>query len=251
MILACCDIGNTNIKVGVYDRENLAAFHTFSSIQETKNFLAKLQPEAAALSSVVPGTQAIIQDFLQEELAVDPYIINTNSKLHLKIEYETPETLGTDRICSAEGALNLYSKEKKLIDNDILIAADLGTACTINIIQAPDRFTGGLIAPGQGLLFKALKLHTAQLPEVSLSDYNSFIGKTTSECIASGVRHSIQGLLNYSYKKLSETGRIAGFYLTGGNAPYFLNDLDFSFEFIPHLLVSGIKSIYDLNTAGE
>lgn len=247
MKLACCDIGNTKIKIGVYDRDTLLSFLSFSSIRETKDYLKKLHPDATAISSVVPKTLSVIDAFFRKELGIRPFLLDNQKKYRLKIEYDTPETLGNDRICTSEGAFKLYTDKKQFKENEILVAADLGTACTINIVEYPDRFTGGLISPGQGLLFKGMKLYTAQLPQAAHSDYAALVGKNTKECIASGIRNSILGLLERVYYKLSSESSIAAFYITGGNAPQFIDDLNFQFEHRSDLLIIGIKSIYDYN----
>jgi pantothenate kinase type III len=93
-----------------------------------------------------------------------------------------------------------------------------------------------------------MKLYTAQLPEASMSDYSGVTGRSTRECIASGVRNSISGLFEKIVNNLSQNKKVADVYITGGNAPLFLEDLNFRFNYIPELLIRGIKSVYNYNT---
>src|SRR5210317_2215101 len=106
-MLLTLDIGNTNIKAGVFKGENLKDHYVFTDFKLLKSFLNKHKISSIAISSVVSEKTKIIVELLSASYNFKPFIINNDCKFNMKINYKTPETLGTDRICSTEGALNL------------------------------------------------------------------------------------------------------------------------------------------------
>src|ERR1039458_7206382 len=120
-MLLTCDIGNTNIKTGI-------AF--FNEITSLSVLIKKNKYRDIVVSSVVPSKTQKLTDNLSD-LNLNPIIINKNSIFNLKIDYDSPETLGIDRICSAEGAYNLYCRDNILKKDQVIITIDLGTATTL------------------------------------------------------------------------------------------------------------------------
>lgn len=247
MILACCDIGNTRIKIGVFNNDELINFVSFNNAGEAISFIIPLNPDSCAVSSVVPERSSAFINSFEKESGKKVFRIDLSKKLHLKIAYKSSSSLGTDRICNSEGAYKLFTDKNKLRGKEIIVTADFGTASTYNIIKAPDIFSGGIIAPGPGILFKAMNLYTAQLPEVFPDDYKELIGTDTKSCIASGVMNSVPGLAERIIKKLAEEYEIAEIYVTGGNASLFRKDFNFRYTHVPELLIIGMKAIFDLN----
>ena len=139
--------------------------------------------------------------------------------------------------------------EKKLAEGLYLITIDMGTATTINIIKYPNEFIGGLIAPGISTMFKSLDQQTAQLPEIKINDYKSFIGDTTSSSIASGVVNSSIGLIEKSIESISKLDDFENVitYLTGGMAEAINKYLDTDVIYDRFLVLRGVKSVYELN----
>src|SRR5690606_9318905 len=146
-----------------------------------------------------------------------------NSSFNLKLNYDSLDTLGIDRICSCEGAFYLFRNSSEFQNYDegtFLLTIDFGTATTINFIKYPGEFIGGIIFPGIKLMSSALNSNTAQLPLVEISDYKNLIGRTTRQSIASGILHSTLSLINetivYLRKELNAEKIFV--FITGGNA---------------------------------
>src|ERR1035437_2205253 len=142
-MLLACDIGNTNIKAGIVADERLTEFHFLPGITPLLGLIKKNKFRDIVISSVVPSKTKYLADNLHT-LNLKPIIINNNSSFNLKIDYDSPETLGIDRICSAEGAYYLHSKEKELKKEQVIISIDLGTASTLNVVKYPRIFAGGI-----------------------------------------------------------------------------------------------------------
>ena len=244
-MLLACDIGNTNIKAGIFADDKLTEFHFLPGITPLLGLIKKNKFRDIVISSVVPSKTKHLKDNLHT-LNLKPIIINNNSSFNLKIDYDSPETLGIDRICSAEGAYYLHSSKKELKKEQIIISIDLGTASTLNVVKYPGLFAGGIIAPGADLMFRSLKNDTAQLPNVSIDAYKNIIGRTTNESIASGVIHSASGLIVSAIKLIqTETKAKELFiYITGGNFENIKRFLNFDYVYEKGLVLYGINAIY-------
>ena len=256
-MLFVCDIGNSRIKTGFFNKDKIAGIKVFEDVDSVIKSISTKRLTEAAVSSVVPGKLKYFKKAFRKAVNFDkscvkfkPVIINKDSNFNLKIEYETPDTLGIDRICSAEGAFYLYKLKEDSIDynkNIFILSIDFGTATTINMIKYNGIFTGGLIAPGIGMMFKSLKNETAQLPEVKTYGYKNLIGSSTKSSIASGVINSTLGLINQTINYLKGKNKLIKtvVYVTGGNAEYILPYLEFDYILEEALVLYGIKAVYE------
>jgi len=246
-MLLTLDIGNTNIKAGVFKGEDLEDHFNFTDIVKLKSFLKKHAISRIAISSVVPAKTKLIVEKLSASYNFKPFIINNDCKFNLKIDYKTPETLGIDRICSAEGAFNLCGNS--LTAGTYLLTIDFGTATTINIVKYPNIFVGGLIAPGINTMFKSLSTQTSQLPDLTINNYNFIIGDDTHSSIASGVITSAVGLIEkvVSYLNNLEDCSNLIIYTTGGMADKLQKFLSNKIIYDEFLVLRGIRSLYELN----
>jgi type III pantothenate kinase len=251
MILAL-DIGNTNIKAGIFLNDRLSDFHIFPDDDSFYTFLENNPPGEVIVSSVVPSkTERLIQ-ILKTKYNIRAFIINNDLKFNLKIQYKNPNTLGTDRICAAEGAFYLFRNSenyKSYNENVFILAIDFGTATTINAIKYPGEFIGGLIAPGINMMFESLKNKTAQLPLVKIDDFENLIANDTKSSIASGVVASIVGMIEkiLNHLKNEKSATKVFVYITGGNAKKIIPYLHFDFFYEEGLVLYGINALYKLN----
>lgn len=247
-MLLACDIGNTNIKAGIFTEDNLRDFYFLQKISELVDLIKLNKFSDIVVSSVVPSKTDYLIDDLRK-LNIDPIIITRNSSFSLNIDYDSPETLGIDRICSAEGAYYLFSRKQYFQKDQIIISIDLGTATTLNVVKYPGIFAGGIIAPGTDLMFKSLNIDTAQLPQVTSRDYKNVIGKNTKEAIASGVMQTAAGLIERSLQliKIETNVKEIFIYITGGKFESLKKFLTFDYVYEKGLVLYGINSIYKKN----
>lgn len=248
MILAL-DIGNTSIKAGYFLKSELNDVLLFRNPDELFNSIKHYEFNEAVISSVVPVLTERIKHFLNEKLEITPFIISKDSLFNLKLDYKTPETLGIDRICSAEAAFNIFDSGKDLSEGTFLLTIDFGTATTINITAPPCNFIGGLIAPGLITMFDSLNNKTAQLPGLNFSDYRSLIGKDTNSSIASGIITTTIGMIEKTINHLKEKygAKVIKCFITGGNAKHVQQFLPEDFIFDEALVLKGVISVYNLN----
>ncbi|MSP85617.1 MAG: type III pantothenate kinase [Flavobacteriaceae bacterium] len=195
-MLIAVDIGNTKIKVAVFEDTNLIerfdfySFELHKKMEYTLNKYKNISDLVAASVGNIPK-----ESFLEFENQVKIHFISTNSNFPFKNNYLTPNTLGIDRMVLASGAVLKYPKQNRLV-------IDAGTCITYDFIDENDNYLGGAISPGIRLRFESLHNHTAKLPLLTLesikeqnseSDATPLIGNSTLDAINSGV---INGVIN-------------------------------------------------------
>lgn len=195
-MLLAVDIGNTRIKVAVFEGNTLLEQFHFSSTELQKELHFILNKYKNATEIVVASVGAILKEaFLEFESRVKIHFISSNSPLPFKNKYSTPSTLGIDRMVLASGAVLKYPNQNRLV-------IDAGTCITYDFIDEKDNYLGGAISPGIRLRFESLHNYTAKLPLValeSIEEQNStsnaipFIGNSTLDAINSGV---LNGIIN-------------------------------------------------------
>jgi type III pantothenate kinase len=136
--------------------------------------------------------------------------------LPVRIDYETPHTLGTDRLASAIGAGVLYPGE------DVLIL-DFGTCLKCDLLTRDACYRGGSISPGLNMRYKSMHTFTAKLPLLTRSEkFPEFPeGKSTAESMHVGVMLGLlaeaQGMADL-YRSRYPGIRVL---VTGGDAEVF------------------------------
>ena len=249
MILLALDIGNTNTKSALFDGDKLMDFTVHSKTDRAIEYINKISFNGAAICSVNPAIKKIIFDKISAK-GVSVFEANIQQKFNLSIKYETPDTLGMDRVCSAVGALEIATKEKIISENQFLISIDFGTATTINIVSPDRRFIGGLIAPGINTMLNSLNEKTAQLPLPDPESYQGLIGNSTDSSIISGVINATIGMINETVNQLKDNSnqKLPVIFITGGNSKFILPQLKYKVFFEEALVLKGLKIIYDLNS---
>lgn len=161
-------------------------------------------------------------------------------RLPLVIGYETPETLGFDRVADCVGA-RLFFPEK-----DVLVI-DSGTAITYNYLSEDGVFLGGNISPGQDIRFRALNIYTKNLPYVEVRGEVKAYGKNTCDAISAGVMKGIlwevKGCIDEFWGE-HPTGRVA---ITGGYSQYLEGKLPDGVFFENYLGLYGLNEILEYN----
>ncbi len=135
-----------------------------------------------------------------------------------------PLAVGADRLAQASAA---YVRAK-----GACAVVSLGTAITVDRVNALGEFLGGLIAPGLRTMARSLREHTARLPEVEPVRKRTAVGRCTREAIQCGISLAAEGLIRAALA--GSRGRVFG---TGGDAPLFRDLFD---EVVPDLALEGI-----------
>jgi len=233
------DIGNSSTKMAIFDgQEKISVFRTKEfSCENLEKKMSKYKVDKAIISSV-RKTPDYIYDLLTVNIPV-VHILSHKSRLPFKIEYDTPETLGTDRIAGIAGAYNLFSGA------DILVI-DAGTAITFDFLS-DNVYKGGNISPGLNMRFKALHKFTGQLPLVSLSDDYSFPGKNTTDAITAGVITGVTYEINEYIRTFEKKHTEFKIILTGGDGGYLKDKINYQIIYMPDIVIDGLNYILEYN----
>jgi len=237
-MIAALDVGNTQIKVGLFQKGELTSFKRYlhSEIKELEKFLSSQGTIEKIGLSDVTGKSGHWEILLNSDSVIN---INSFLSLPFKVNYDTPQTLGSDRLCLAAGTIQqLDSEEGALV-------IGTGTCITYDYITSEHQYVGGAISPGLHMRYKALHTLTEKLPLVESTEQSELIGTNTQSSIHSGV---YQGML------LEMQGRIDAFqastdrsrvYITGGDAETFVGGLKNRIFADNFLLLKGIREIVE------
>ena len=250
------DIGNSAVKGGFFDGDRLCdtfrvSLHTeeASDAWETTFKAAVRKPPItrAGLTSVVPSVTPRIASLVEHVTGVKAQVIHHRMHLPFTLAYETPHTLGTDRLAAAAAAWVLFgqARDKKLRP---VVALDAGTAVTYEVIDQDGVFRGGTIAAGPTLIRETLARDTAQLPAVPLIVPPTPIGRSTQEALQAGIMYtfldSVRGMLGRLSDLLGEQPFVVA---TGGWSTLLHTHLDAIDHIDPHLVLHGIRVLMTLN----
>ena len=215
------DIGNTRQKAAIYTADG-ELVRLIDEAQLTRNCLNDLMQEftldSAIISSVSDEKSAReLAGWMRERTKVIEF--THQAKLPIRIAYETPETLGLDRIAVAVAAHCHYPG-----DNVLVIQA--GTCLVTDFVTAEGVYLGGSISPGLQMRFEALHHYTQRLPLVKIEPTTEFIGTTTERSILSGIMFGIKDEINGTIERYRQQFGEVKVVLTGGNK----NDLELSIK---------------------
>jgi type III pantothenate kinase len=233
------DIGNTSTKLAVYDGSVKTTVFRLKelSCEELEKKISGFKFDKAIISSVKK-----IPSFLPDLLFINipfVHILSYKSKLPFTIEYETPETLGTDRIAAVAGAYSAFP------GSDILVI-DTGTAITFDFLYGT-RYSGGNISPGIEMRFKALNKFTGKLPLVNRTVDFSFPGKKTSDAIIAGVITGVTYEINEYIRTFKKEHKNLKVIITGGDSGFLKDRISYRTIFRPDIVIDGLNYILEHN----
>jgi type III pantothenate kinase len=230
------DAGNTSVKIGRFENGELKHVDRFPTYDPLRwNDLAEFIPvnsNVAYCSVADDSFDAFIQ-----EIAPQRIHINAHSPLPIANLYETPQSLGMDRLCNAV-AIHALKQSKNAV------AIDLGTCIKFDLIEG-DSYIGGSIAPGIAMRYKSMHDFTAKLPLVETLTQKSFIGTDTISSMSAGVIQGVDAELKGMMDKYrAKFGPDLTFFMTGGDANYF--DVEGKNDIFadPNLTLKGVYEIY-------
>ena len=238
-ITICFDFGNTLLKYGVFENEQLIKVDILQNDhpETISAVLQKYKPARTILSSVIYHNPKI-----EKELAKESSFLKLDATVRLPFTtpVSKPETIGADRLALAAYASFFYKNQ-----NTLVIA--LGSCITYNFINKYNSFIGGSISPGMRMRFKAMHDLTAKLPIVEVDWNFPLIGYDTRTNILSGVLQGmaaeIDGIID-EYKLKFEKFNVL---LTGGDTANFVRHLKNKIFADPWLILKGLYAISKYN----
>ncbi len=252
-MLLAADIGNTQIKLGVFEGKKLTASWHVATDSGTLadeysvlliNLLAmhgidKKRVDGAVYASVVPTLSPVFGEMFAKLFNVKALRVGVGVKTGMRIQYE-PRELGPDRIAVALGALRLHKPP--------VIVVSLGTATVFEAVSNDGVYLGGAIAAGMGVAMDALAGRTAMLPSVELTPPKKAIGTNTTAAMQSGLlfgyAEMIEGMVRRFKAEVGEDAWVIG---TGGWAS-LMSELTHCFDQVDtNLSLYGLQQMYEMN----
>lgn len=233
------DIGNTALKWALFENEKLTQKWTTN-----KDILPLDLPKIDALCIANVGLKDIsfiINYFASQTILV--LQLNEQGKwaynnkvlpLPITIRYQTPHTLGADRLACAIAAHHLFPE-------DAVLAIDFGTCLKYEVIHN-HAYLGGAIAPGVLMRYQAMAQFTQKLPLLAIPEQQVFcLGENTQNALHAGVICAVEAEImgmKQQYEKL--LGKEMKVIISGGQTNYFEKYTKISNFAEPNLVLYGL-----------
>lgn len=250
-MLLVIDIGNTNVVLGVFEKEDLLRAWRISTRKDrtaeeyavlcTNLFqlggLSTSSVQDVAVCSVVPPLNDCFEQMARRYFGADPLFVEPDRQNVIPIHYKSPSDVGADRIVNSLAAYRLYGGPAILLD--------FGTATTFDVISRQGEYLGGIIAPGIGISAEALFVRAARLPRIEIRKPPSIIGHSTVTSMQSGIYFGyvslVEGILQRMKHELGDTQVIA----TGGLAPLICGEAQGIDRLEENLTLYGLRFFHE------
>jgi type III pantothenate kinase len=227
------DCGNTKIKIGLFENRDLVRKESFTNLEELKNFMMHINHDHVLVSSVNENPDQILSWSQSNGKKIT---LHSLLPLPITVAYQTPSTLGVDRLAAVCGAQELFPERDCLV-------IDAGTCINYELVDRLGVYHGGAISPGITMRFEAMHTFTARLPLVSANETADLIGTSTETCMQSGVMNGVleevKGIIDQYQIKYPNLMVI----LCGGDNPFFENKLKPAIFVAPELVLIGLNRI--------
>ena len=245
MSFLALDIGNTRLKWAQYESARPGAqllAHGAEFLDHIDKLAdgpwATLAAPTAMLGCVVAGDAVKRRVEEQMELWDVPaqWVVANETEAGLVNGYDFPTRLGADRWVAMIGAWHRMLSQGAPRP---IVVAMVGTAVTVEAIDASGRFLGGLILPGHGIMLRALESGTAGL-HVPTGEVRAF-PTNTSDALTSGGTYAIAGAMERMVQHLrSLAGTEPKCFMTGGAGWKMAPSLSVPFELVDNLIFDGL-----------
>ena len=234
------DIGNNFFKLGIFQNSNL--IFSFSEKNgaidvEIEKIIYKYSEITTALISNVSCIK--INDILNR-FNINIYELDSTFIFPFKLNYQTPETLGNDRLALAAAATILFPNSNNLV-------IDAGTCITIDFIDNNNHFMGGSISPGVKMRYDSLNHYTANLPLLKNENNFDYPGNSTNASIHAGIIGGVSNEINGFIKQINSKNEKVNVILTGGDAKILSKTLKITIFANQNFILEGLNCILNLN----
>ena len=250
------DVGNTNIKIGIFDGKNLiTTFRMNSQIVHTTDeygLMLKQIPEVqgidltkiegAIISSVVPKVMESLHNAIVKYFGIKPIIVGPGIKTGIKLTSSNPKEVGADRLVDVVSGYEKYGGP--------LLVIDFGTATTYNLVTADGSFSVGITAPGVKISAKALWEDAAKLPEIEIKKPSSILATETVTSMQAGLIYGQIGATKYLIEQVKKEMGYDNLKVvaTGGMGSIISPEVEEIDYYDINLTIDGLRILYEKNT---
>lgn len=248
MTFLAVDVGNTRLKWAVYDRPERDAVPSAHGAEFLENIdklsegpWAALAPPSRMLGCVVAGDA--VKRRVEEQMEIwdvpPQWVVSSAEEAGIVNGYDHPARLGADRwvaMIGARGHMLARGPARPLV------VVMVGTAVTVEAIEAGGRFLGGIILPGHGIMLRALESGTAGL-HVPTGEVREF-PTNTSDALTSGGTYAIAGAVERMVQHLRRrSGEEPLCIMTGGAGWKMAPSMSVPCELVESLIFDGLLEI--------
>lgn len=236
------DLGNTNQKAAIYNNAELQSIiiHPVLTPDVLDTFVAQHAPSkpfSCLMASVVPVESSLV-DYLTANYQFAQ--LSSSMPLPLTLNYQTPETLGADRIAAAT-AIHYRSA------NQAALSIIAGSCIIYDLVDKNNVYQGGAISPGLEMRLKALNTFSKKLPLVPIQPFDELTGATTQQSILAGVLNGIAFEIDGFIEQLKLKYPYLNVFVSGGDLNYFDKRLKNNIFAVPNLVLEGLNKILLFN----
>lgn len=230
------DIGNTRIKIGCFENGELKGVEWAESLEEMAERVDAFSPDRIVSSSVAFSAQEQ-QKFLSSYSVL---YFDHHTAVPIQNLYQTPQTLGLDRLAAVVAAQNIFPEKNCLV-------IDVGTCITYDFLDAGSQYHGGSISPGVELRFKSMNDYTRNLPLITEYEEVALTGGSTRDAMMSGVFHGVFAEIDGVIERYAQKYPDIQVILCGGWTKRFESKLKASIFASPELVLVGLIRILEYN----
>ena len=245
-MLLTVDIGNTNITLGLFEKDEFQKEFRLASDRdleqsEYENLLQTIFKEyridSCVIGSVVNELDEKIKNAVKNVLHLEPLVVSNKINCGVKIIADEPDEVGADRIANASAVAKMY--------DGAVIVVDFGTATTFDIVNSKKEFCAGIIIPGLKTQLKSLYDKTSKLPHIEIDYSPCALAQNTKDAILAGVIRgsacAVDGLIEQCENELGEEVTLVA---TGGYSGLIANYMKNKFDSIYYIK---LKILHFLN----
>jgi len=242
------DIGNTRLKWALFERVQPGA----APVEQGAVFLERIEElaegpwKALAAPTGMLGCNVAgeaVRRRVEEQLELwdlpTRWVVPSQQAGGVVNGYDIPTRLGADRFVAQIGAR--WHVLHRGPSRPVLVVM-VGTAVTVDAVDAGGRFLGGLIVPGHGIMLRALESGTAGLrvPTGAVVDFPT----NTSDALTSGGTYAITGAIERMHRHLlKHTGQPPLTLMTGGAGWKVAPWLEVEHELVETLIFDGLLAL--------
>ena len=239
------DVGNTRLKWALYQNPHANA----PVLAQGAEFLDNIDKLAEGAWSALPAPDRMlgcvvageaVRKRVEEQMELwdvsAQWVVSSNAEAGLSNGYDYPARLGADRWVAMIGAWHRALAKGPARP---LVVVMVGTAVTVDAIDADGKFLGGLILPGHGIMLRALETGTAGL-RVPTGDVREF-PTNTSDALTSGGTYAIAGAVERMVQHVRQhCGVEPKCIMTGGAGWKMAPSMSLQFELVDNLIFDGL-----------
>jgi len=240
------DIGNTRIKWALLSgqrlgHQNAASYAGWDSAQLQAQLLNSMIKPARVMVANVGGEAigALLDASVKTTWALAPEFVHSTSRAAgVTTGYLDPAKLGVDRWLAVIAAHNLEHRTTCVVS--------VGTAMTVDGVDASGQHLGGIIVPGPELMISSLYRNTSDIAVRARDgeDGTALFADNTQGAVYQGATHALAAVVERAYQDMTARfGESPALLVTGGASSRITGALRVPFRLVPDLVLRGLAEL--------